>query len=182
MKVPPELIRGSAIMREIEAQTDRGAALISIAYLEERLSRAIRAGFRDAIEEAKFDGSTVEKRLFEGSGPLATLSAKIDYAFAVGFYGPVSYRELHLLRRVRNDFAHSADPLSFESPGIVDRCNELQLPEWVRFPNEEKTPTEPRARFLKSVHVLYQFLWTEMVKKDLVGDTRAPQPEPYTLP
>ena len=66
----------NAIILETSKQTDRGAALIATAYLEERLI--------DAIKARLIHDLTLENKLFKGSGPLASLSAKINMGFLLG--------------------------------------------------------------------------------------------------
>ena len=181
MTFPPEAIRHFQILDEIERQTDRGAALVATAYLDERLRDALRAMCTDDVQSVKDGSDTVESRLFDGTGPFATLSAKINAAFALGFVGPISLRELHLIRKIRNHFAHSSSPGGFDASPVADWCRELRLPEWCLDFGDTEPPSEPRQRFLRSVDLLWSFLFTEMVKKDLVGVRRVP-PSPDTLP
>jgi DNA-binding MltR family transcriptional regulator len=180
MQIPNDFIRHFAIQAEIEAQSDRGTALVATSYLDERLREALRAALSDAIEEAKDGSDTVEARLFDGTGPFATLSGKINVAFALGFLGTVALRDLHLIRKIRNHFAHSADPGRFDMPPVSDWCRELRLPDWCLLPGESSPPTEARARFLTAMHLAWSFLWTEMCKKGLVGEGRV-APNPTTL-
>jgi hypothetical protein len=51
-----------AIIQEIETQTDRAAALIAVAYLEERL--------RSALDARTHRHANVEKEIYRSSGPL----------------------------------------------------------------------------------------------------------------
>jgi DNA-binding MltR family transcriptional regulator len=176
----PSVLRHFEIRAEIEAQSDRAAALVAAAYLEERLREAIRALFTDAVVQVKESGQTVESRLFEGTGPLATFSAKISIALALGLVGPESLRELHLIRKIRNEFAHNAEPLGFGDSPVSDWCRELHFPEWCLRAGQDTPPTAPRDRFLHSVQLLWNFLWTEMSKKQLIGTYRI-QPAPTTL-
>jgi hypothetical protein len=53
-----------AIIQEIETQTDRAAALIAVAYLEERL--------RSALDARTHRHANVEKEIYRSSGPLGS--------------------------------------------------------------------------------------------------------------
>ena len=37
-----------------------------------------------------------------------------------------SYRELHIIRRIRNEFGHQYKAMTFDVPAIKNRCNELK--------------------------------------------------------
>lgn len=53
-----------------------------------------------------------------GRGPLGTLAAKIDVCFAMGFIDRPTWKNLHQLRKIRNEFAHSPEMLGFDHPRI----------------------------------------------------------------
>ncbi|MCK1337965.1 hypothetical protein IVB38_18560 [Bradyrhizobium sp. 38] len=92
---------------EIPKQRDRGAAIIATAMLEEHLLEAVQS--RLARHQS------TGKKVFNGYGPLATFSARIDFGLLLGLYAESDHRDLHLIRRIRNNFAHSMHPISFKS-------------------------------------------------------------------
>jgi DNA-binding MltR family transcriptional regulator len=92
------------IIEELESQTDRGAAIIGAALLEERLEEAIRGCLLDN------DGTD---SLFKPFQAASTFSAKIRLAYSLGLCGEQMYRDLNLIRQIRNDFAHFVTPLNF---------------------------------------------------------------------
>jgi hypothetical protein len=61
------------IVKEIDRQEDRGAAVIAGAFLEDFLT--------DAIRTRLLDGESVLDQFLSGMGPLATFSAKIEMAY-----------------------------------------------------------------------------------------------------
>lgn len=182
LPMPSSVRRHWRILRELEQQTDRGVAIIGAAYIEERLEETLLALFTDRIETVKYENQKVSKRLFKGTGPLTSLSAKIDTAFALGMLGDHSFQDLHLIRDIRNAFAHTSDPLTFCSTKIVSLYKKLWLPFNILAPGEEVPPTDPRKCFLHAVHLLYNFLWSELAKKRLVGDNPKSKPCPEILP
>lgn len=101
----------------LNAETDRGVALVCAAYLSEEL--------RTLLENSFVDEPHAIEKLFEGTGPLATFSSRIELAFAIGVLPAESHRALHLIRRVRNDFAHEYSERTFGDPDISGRCREL---------------------------------------------------------
>lgn len=103
--------------RALTPETDRGCALMAAAYLDEQLGRLLRAAF---VEDVK-----VLDALLESIGPLATFSSRIDLCYALGLLPPLVRRDVHLIRKIRNEFAHAASPLTFEHARMAARCSEL---------------------------------------------------------
>lgn len=98
-------------------ETDRGCALMAAAFLDERLV--------DLIQSNLVNDERMSKKVFESSGPLGSFSSRIDIAYLMGLIPMNAVRDLHLLRKIRNDFAHVSDKLTFETPEIADRCGAL---------------------------------------------------------
>lgn len=57
----------------------------------------------------------LQDKLFDYKGPLGTFSAKIDIAYAIGAISPEAHRTLHIMRDIRNDFAHAEDEMDFDN-------------------------------------------------------------------
>lgn len=98
-------------------ESDKGCALTAGAFLESELGQLLRKFFVD-------DEKTADA-LLEGTGGLATFSSRIDMCYLLGLIGPTARRDLHLIRKIRNDFAHTAAPSSFEAESAAARCKEL---------------------------------------------------------
>jgi hypothetical protein len=98
--------------KEIVEQSDRAAAITAAsvldALLEETILRRLMPLARDR-EEALFRGP---------NKPLATFSAKIEMAFALGLYSNEERLKPHRIRDIRNRFAHRIEPLKFSEPSI----------------------------------------------------------------
>jgi hypothetical protein len=164
------------LIKELLEQTDRGASLIAAAYLEERLTDAIKARLNRDEE--------IESRLFNGSGPLAAFSTKIDLGLLLGVYEPKARDFLHTIRRIRNEFAHNPQPRDFRSQKIHDLCKNIDLAVKATFdihaPDgttthvdfELKPDGTPRTAFLNAVQFLLLFLDMEIN----VGTLRKPPP------
>lgn len=98
-------------------ESDRGSVLMAAAFIEDKLGCLLESFF---IENEK-----VCTQLLNGNGALATFSSKIDLTFLLGLIPKNIYNDLHILRKIRNDFAHTASKLSFETPSIKDRTKLL---------------------------------------------------------
>lgn len=114
------LIEDEAIVKEIDGQRDRPAAITSVAYLEHRLGETLRA----VMEPHQ----VIANQIFKGYGPLASFSAKIDMAFMIGLYPEYIHRSLRTVKDIRNEFAHNPKPVTFKSQRIADLCKNLPKP------------------------------------------------------
>lgn len=101
----------------ITNETDRGAVLMSAAYLDDKL--------RQLIERRLVQNSKLIRRAFEFNGPLGSFSARVDFAYLLGILPKNAQRDLHTIRTIRNQFAHYAAPLSFEDEKIRPLCEKL---------------------------------------------------------
>ncbi|HWH73212.1 MAG TPA: hypothetical protein VNV16_03000 [Methylibium sp.] len=102
------------LQRELEAESDRGAILVASAMIEEELRRLLDAYF--------VPGASTPDTLFDGANaPLSSFSAKIDIAYRAGRVSEQLCRDLHLVRKIRNDVAHRPSGCTFEDPSLRDR-------------------------------------------------------------
>lgn len=129
--MPEEIVRFHRVRLELVSQTDRGAAVLGGAYVDSILCEAIKTRLRDLKLPKQV---TLFGRLFKGYGPLAAFSARIDIGYSLHLIGEHTYADLQIIRGIRNDFAHDLEVgspdkgLSFSSPSICARCDNLWLP------------------------------------------------------
>jgi DNA-binding MltR family transcriptional regulator len=107
------------IIRALRTESDRACAVLGLATIDAFLESSLRAVMvSDAPDE-----------LFEGTAPCATLSGKIELAFSLGIVSQEERRDLGLLRKIRNDFAHAVDhELSFANQRVSSRVAALTTP------------------------------------------------------
>ena len=156
------------IFDELEKQTDRGAAIIGASLLETRIEEALKI---------RLLTNKITEDLFGASSALGTFSAKINLAYSLRIYGKKTHRELNLIRKIRNEFAHFVKPLNFDSPKIANQCRELWFPKVVEINGQPLAPQDARAQYLRSINILNSLLW-ETVRKDGINVTDPPR----TLP
>jgi DNA-binding MltR family transcriptional regulator len=112
----PTLEQVKRMGEAVKGESDRGLVLINATILDELLKQYLLAHL--------VEHKDIEK-LFNGvSAPLGTFSARILFSFAVGLLPEDEYRELNLIRNIRNEFAHSVE-VSFRTPSVVSRCQSL---------------------------------------------------------
>jgi DNA-binding MltR family transcriptional regulator len=114
--LPPEF---SSFLDDFQKESDRAAAVLGAAYLDERLEQLLRSVF---VGTPRF----VEE-LLTGQGGLATFSARISIAYATGLITLPVAQDLHLIRRIRNDFAHARTRVTFASVTVAQRVDKIQV-------------------------------------------------------
>jgi hypothetical protein len=160
-------------MEQLDKDSDRAAAVVGAAILDTRLTGSIKARLHSADD--------IDERMFRSSGPLGSLSAKIDLAFMLGIVGRQAHRDLHTIRDIRNRFAHHLDIIDFRSQSVSDLCANLKLVDEhiidppnnlsdlvttrattrfrMFFPGATEALRGPRTRYLLSVMVLSTVLY-----------------------
>lgn len=112
--------------KEFQGASDRAAAIVGAAILDAHLR---------ILFEARISREITKAELFDGTNaPLHTLSGKTNLALALGMISTREHRNLTLIRRIRNIFAHQIGGVSFESAEISSRCSELEVPIGMRLP------------------------------------------------
>ena len=100
------------------SETERGRALVAASLIEEMLEEVLRAFLLDGVATAN---------LFDPpNAPLSTLSAKASASRALGLISSDEFRDIELVRKIRNAFAHSV-LCSFDDQQILDRARALKV-------------------------------------------------------
>ena len=102
---------------ELAKESERGCVVLAFAWLDEQLTNNLKACL---LPSAKGDDLKSDE-LFAPGRPIGDASTKIDLSLRLGLLRPNTHRSLHMLRRLRNDFAHLASPITFETPNVRDR-------------------------------------------------------------
>ena len=105
------------VRHELTVESDRGCVLFAAAHLDEELKKLLRDFMVESCPPAD--------ELLKSSGPLGAFSVRIDTCQALGLLPAEACRELHLVRKIRNEFAHVAEPMSFAIQSVVNRCTAL---------------------------------------------------------
>lgn len=142
----PELakLRGlTRFMGLIVEQDDRAMVLSMAAFIEEALGRILLVYLRDC---------KATRDLVEGfNAPLGTLSARIKGAYSFGLINEKKFRELEVLRRIRNHFAHDWEGVSLQRNDIAALIGQLDALKEIA--PEDRSPWQQdgdRGRLLQS--------------------------------
>jgi DNA-binding MltR family transcriptional regulator len=65
--------------------------------------------------------------LFQNRGPLSDFNSKIMIAEAFGYINKNFADELHVMRQIRNTFAHAKIPLTFATEAIDEKLRDLKV-------------------------------------------------------
>ena len=137
--------REAALIAELNGESERACAVVGAAWVEEAL--------QGAIESVLHPHAEAHRSLLTGMGPLSAFAAKIDLACVFGFMTDSIRKDLHAIRRTRNDFAHviahksTQAQLSFESDFIRDRCLALNCVKHLQL-------SDPREAFTRACATL----------------------------
>ena len=129
----------SRFLRELQAETDRGLALVGAAVIDDKIRATLAAFF--------VEGPAAARLLDGGDAPLSTFSARTDACLVLGLIDAFEHGEISLLRKVRNEFAHGLHGTTFQSERIRGYCSGLKS----HLPEGSGHPNEPRLRFTNSV-------------------------------
>ena len=144
----PEIQQLEHFLGEFNKESNRGAALVAASMLDERL--------REILSNFLVEGPTSKELLVGFNAPLGTLSARAAAALSLGLIQENEFKEITLIRKIRNEFGHGWKSLSFESGRVADLCR--QLP-WLG-PAELEPGATVRARFNFAVAILLtDLLW-----------------------
>jgi exonuclease I len=137
----------SKFLNYFQKETDRGAALIGASMIDSRLER---------ILDLYLLNNSSKNDLFEGpNSVLGTFSAKIKMCHLLGFITDKENNEITIIRKIRNEFAHKLEDLSFDDQRIHDLCMNLQA----STPGDLKKGKKYRELYVNSVVLTSLALW-----------------------
>jgi DNA-binding MltR family transcriptional regulator len=105
---------------EYQEVDDRACAILGTSYIDYCLEIILLKSLANPDHAGE--------NLFDVEKPLGTFSAKIELAYCLSLIPKSLYRDLHLIRKIRNEFAHGLHGLTFNSDSIKPRCLELETP------------------------------------------------------
>ena len=141
-------------IKELKGETERGLPLVGTALIDEKLLESLQAFF--------IAGKSSKKLLTEGNSVLGTFSARIEACFALGLIDEFEYQEIGLLRKIRNEFAHSKHGTSFKTEKIKRYCLGLKSD----LPDLPEATNDARYKVMNSIvciilRLYYRPEWVE---------------------
>lgn len=103
---------------EFRKESDRAVVILVASLLDEALTSSLKSYLTPIASSSDeiFDGS---------NAPLGTFSSKINMIHRLGLISSRFCRDLHLVRKIRNSFAHNIFGCTFENGSVKSRIDEL---------------------------------------------------------
>lgn len=131
-----------AAIRELEASSDRAAAIIAGAVIDSLLYDTI-AKFLRGDNEAY--SAKIRKDLFSAGGALGSFGSRTGLAYLIGLVSAEAHSDLQTLGKIRNSFAHYTERDTFDTQSIKTRCDDFKLVESRVLPGvNERTHAGPK--------------------------------------
>ena len=115
-----ELVLFNQWFDEFSKESDRAAVILGAAKLD--------LGLRGLLARRLLPNPSGQDELLDTDKPISTFSARINLAYRLGLIDKRFANWLHLIRRIRNDFAHEAVGAELGSGSHRDRVKELVAP------------------------------------------------------
>ncbi len=127
-------------IKEIKKESERAQAIICHAYVEELLKELLK---KRLIKDKDFLKSLKK---------LISFSRLLTLCYITGIVNKAERKDIKLLAKIRNRFAHKRKIKSFNAEDIPELCNDLRIPKPL---TRELTPQE---KFIKTAGYYIQIL------------------------
>lgn len=120
-----------AINKALADESDRARVLLVAGWIDEFLKVKL-------MNEYSKGNSRAREQLFSANGPFATFSGKVNAAFCAGWIDQDVYHDIEIIRKLRNECAHSINPVSLEDEKFREMVEKLRVPrrqyfDWGKF-------------------------------------------------
>jgi len=109
-----------SLYKGLLSEGDRATVILAVAKIDLILFQILQK-FLVSVSGSKDE-------LLDNDKPLSTLSAKINMTYRLGLINNSFSHSLHLIRKIRNDFAHEVEGCTLNSGAHRDRVRELIAP------------------------------------------------------
>jgi DNA-binding MltR family transcriptional regulator len=103
---------------EFEGSSDRSCVIVAASIIDHLLSEVLKTFLVPC--------ATSDDPVFDGpNAPLGNFNSRINLAHRLGLVSAKLARDLHLIRRMRNDQAHSVEGRKFLDARVIEQVNHL---------------------------------------------------------
>ncbi len=110
-----------AFNKSLSEESDRARVIIVACWIDEFLKIKLMNEFSKGNAKAR-------NTLFSNNGAFATFAAKINAAFCAGWIDGDVYHDVEVVRKLRNSYAHSYDPVSLDEKEARTLIESLRVP------------------------------------------------------
>lgn len=131
-------------------ESDRGKVLVAAAQIDGMLEDIVRAFL--------IDGKQSDALFYGPNAPCSSMFNKANIARALGLISANEFEDIDIVRRIRNEFAHSVHRTMLD-PKIADRiaCLKVGLERLIEI--DDPAIADPKARFSMSTMSLVSSLY-----------------------
>ena len=133
-----------SFFEELRGDSDRACSLVTAAALSDLLQKLLGAHFIRLTQEEQ------NHIFFEQHASLGDFASRIEISYACGLISKKERDSLNVIRRIRNQFAHTVAQINFSNEIIRKECDKL------RKDADNSNSTEVKDLFLLSALTLYQ--------------------------
>jgi len=153
----------TATFEEISEGSPRVVVVVATALLEDALrwcicGYLIPRGYRVTLPAED------QTHVFDSEiAPLNTFHAKIVMGYSLGIYGKITRDDLHRIKRIRNAFAHSFRPITFDTPEVSKECLDLYYLDLLvarKSRKPVKKTTDARYNFIHTTRLMIVHLYS----------------------
>jgi hypothetical protein len=148
-------------------ESDRSLVIIGAALIDEEIEELLGSFF---IEDRE-----TSEALLSPTGPLGAFGVRNKLAYALGLIDTPTYKDIKLIQKIRNQFAHISADIDFSDSKIQGMTASLVIPQWVGEP-EDEDPDSPRGKFYSGVRGILWHLATESLRLKREGRRQKPEP------
>lgn len=102
-------------------ESDRGRVIVAAAWNDQFLEVKLRNEFSEGNAKTR-------EALFSENGPFSNFSSKLNAAFCAGWIDADVYHDATIIRKLRNVFAHTVDPISLNDDKARALLETLRVP------------------------------------------------------
>jgi len=112
---------GKQVSKALAEESDRACVILVTSWADHLLRIRLAQEFAKGNADAR-------GALFATNGPFATLSSKLNAVFCAGWLDRDVYHDLNVIRKMRNQFAHSIEPLDLHNEPFPALVAALRVP------------------------------------------------------
>jgi hypothetical protein len=112
---------GKRVSDALSEKSDRACVILSASWADHFLRIKLAREFSKGNSDAR-------STLFSSNGPFATFSGKLNAAFCAGWIDRDVYHDLNVIRKLRNEFAHSINSHTFHDEPFPSMVSKLRVP------------------------------------------------------
>jgi DNA-binding MltR family transcriptional regulator len=107
------------LLEQFQKESDRAAVILVVSIIDENLETLLKSYLvpNPTANDSLFDSAT---------SALSNFSSKIDMAYRIGLISGKFARDLHIVRKIRNSFAHDIYGCNFQNGSVLARIRELE--------------------------------------------------------